>query len=125
MDEGDRPEKVIFVILTDGYENASREFTRDKVFQMIKEQTDTYDWKFVYLGANQDAIKTGGDLGIGRGSTLSYFANPIGTQCAFKSMSKGMSSHRSSTLSAKDLKSENYFDEADRDAQKKAGVDQE
>lgn len=70
--EHERPEKVVFVILTDGHENASREFTRAKVFEMIRHQETNYRWQFVFLGANQDAIKAGADLGISAQSSMTY-----------------------------------------------------
>jgi hypothetical protein len=62
--EAERPEKVIFVIITDGKENSSREFKKDQINQLIKTQTDVYKWEFVYLGANQDAIQEGSALGV-------------------------------------------------------------
>lgn len=64
MPEADRPLLVIFVIVTDGRENASNEFTLDQIHSMIKEQSETYKWQFVYLGANQDAFAVGKGLGI-------------------------------------------------------------
>ena len=62
--EAERPEKVIFVIITDGKENSSREFKKDQINQLIKTQTDVYKWEFVYLGANQDAVQEGSALGV-------------------------------------------------------------
>lgn len=70
--EGDRPAEVIVVILTDGEENQSREFGLAAVKKMITEQQDTYGWKFVFLGADQDAFAAAGGMGIARGTTLSY-----------------------------------------------------
>ena len=70
--EGDRPAEVIVVILTDGEENSSREFSLSAVKKMITEQQDAYGWKFVFLGADQDAFEAAGGMGIGRGTTLSY-----------------------------------------------------
>jgi hypothetical protein len=72
MAEEDRPSKVLFVIQTDGFENASEEFTREKVFGMIKHQREKYQWNFVFLGANQDAIATAISFGIGAKSSMSY-----------------------------------------------------
>lgn len=62
--ESTRPAKVIFVTITDGYENASRKFTRDDIFNKIAHQRDAYKWEFLYLGANQDAIAEATRLGI-------------------------------------------------------------
>ncbi len=64
MAEDQRPEKVIFVILTDGEENASRKFTKTQVADKISHQTDAYKWDFIYLGANQDAMSVGRSLAI-------------------------------------------------------------
>lgn len=53
--EADRPGKVIFAIITDGYENASTEFSRSQVFSMVTHQREKYGWEFIFLGANIDA----------------------------------------------------------------------
>ena len=60
----DRPEKTIFVITTDGYENASRKYTSDRMKQMIERQKEKYGWEFIFLGANIDAIETAKSFGI-------------------------------------------------------------
>lgn len=70
--DGDRPGEVIVVILTDGHENASCEYTLPQVKKMLTEQQDTYGWKFVFLGADQDAFAAAGGMGIRRDTTLSY-----------------------------------------------------
>jgi uncharacterized protein YegL len=75
LPESLRPSKVIFVIQTDGYENASREFTRNQVFDLISHQRDKYLWEFLFLGAGQDAIATAALYGIASKSSLSYTAN--------------------------------------------------
>lgn len=72
LKEEDRPEKVFFVVLTDGQELHSRVYRREQVMGMVKHQTDTYKWEFVYLGANQDAIAVGASYGTVMGSSLSY-----------------------------------------------------
>lgn len=54
--ESQRPSKVVFVVVTDGYENASREVNREKVKNLITQQTEKYNWEFIYLGANLDAV---------------------------------------------------------------------
>jgi hypothetical protein len=74
MEESERPGKVIFVVLTDGLENSSKEWTREKVFGLITQQTEKYAWVFTYLGANQDAIAVGANLGFHPGLTLNYTA---------------------------------------------------
>lgn len=121
MKEEDRPEKVIFVILTDGQENASSKFNREQIFEKIKHQTDAYNWKFVFLGANQDAIAEAAHLGINVNSTLQYASNPMGTAHAFMAMSSGMTKMRCCTAAA-DLQSNQYFSDEDRKKQEEAGA---
>ena len=58
MKEQDRPGLVIFVVMTDGLENSSKEFSKDLIKEMIKRQQEKYNWHFTFLGANQDAIAT-------------------------------------------------------------------
>ncbi len=70
--ETERPEKIIFVILTDGQENSSKEYTRERVFAMIQEQTKTYNWQFIYLGSNQDAFAVGQSFGVRGQSAITY-----------------------------------------------------
>ncbi len=86
LPEGERPAKVIFVILTDGYENSSREFTREQIFKMVEHQKEKYSWEFVYLGANQDAIQVGGSLGINAQSSMTYASNTLGTQALYRGL---------------------------------------
>lgn len=114
MPENDRPGKVLFVILTDGGENASHEYTKQKVFDMIEHQKKQYRWDFVFLGANQDAISVAGGLGISANSSMTYAANAQGTAAAFASASNYV-------VSTRTVGSASFTDE-DRDAQAKAGV---
>lgn len=94
--EAERPGKVIFVIITDGEENTSREYNRKRVFDMITHQREKYSWEFVYLGANQDAIAAATNLGVQASNAANYHASGIGTRSAFAATSKGMSSYRAS-----------------------------
>ncbi len=71
--EEERPGLVIFVICTDGYENASLDFQRHQISDMIQHQESKYNWQFIYLGANQNAIKVGKELGI---STSANYSGP-------------------------------------------------
>lgn len=86
LQEGERPAKVICVIVTDGLENASRKYDRRRIFDMIKHQRDTYNWAFVFIGANQDAIATGQEIGISAGHSMNYAANSQGTRAAYASL---------------------------------------
>ena len=87
-DESERPEHVVFVILTDGRENASREYRREKIMEMIKHQESAYKWQFVFLGANQDAIAAGRDIGISMDMAMTYDANR--PRAAYASVSKNL-----------------------------------
>jgi len=67
-----RPGKVLVLIITDGEENASKEFTLEKVKEMITHQTDVYKWEFLFIGANQDAVLSGASLGIRANNTMAF-----------------------------------------------------
>ena len=77
--EEDRPEKTIFVITTDGMENSSREYSYDRVKQMVERQKEKYGWEFLFLGANIDAIETAGRFGIGADRAANYNSDHVGT----------------------------------------------
>ena len=95
LPEEERPENVIFVVITDGQENASREWTRDKLFEAVTEQTDKWGWKFAYLGADQDAVTVGGSYGVAAGQTMSYTNDSAGTQAAYAATSRMVTNTRS------------------------------
>ena len=77
--EEDRPEKTIFVITTDGLENASREYSYDRVKKMVERQKEKYGWEFLFLGANIDAIETAGRFGITADRAANYHSDSKGT----------------------------------------------
>lgn len=72
LSEGDRPAKVIVMTMTDGEENSSKEFTAEKVAEMVKHQREAYQWEFMYLGTNQDAIKVAASMNIPAASSMTY-----------------------------------------------------
>lgn len=115
LNEQDKPEKVVCVILTDGHENASHEFNQRQIFEMIKHQEDKNDWEFIFLGANQDAMEVGHSLGVKRGSTMTYAASSGGVSKLFGSVTTNMSNYR--TMKGSKL-SGDYFTKEDRDGQK-------
>lgn len=123
MSEADRPGKVIFVILTDGEENHSREFGLDKITEMIEHQRDKYNWLFVFLGANQDAIKAAAGMGIGSGQAMSFMANSQGVKCAFSATSRHMSNYRGPQGPTGPIGDNfDFYDAKDRKDQVDAGV---
>lgn len=119
--EDRRPGKVLFVIVTDGGENASKEYAHDRVMEMIREQRDVWKWDFVFLGANQDAIQTGASLGLGFAKSMSYASNADGTAAAFAAV--GSYAVRTRSMATADVAlCSNTFLDADRDAQTAAGA---
>lgn len=95
LPEDRRPGVVIFVIATDGEENWSTEWTRERVKALIEQQERDYGWKFTYLGANVDAFAEAGAIGIAASSSLGYRASSGGTQSAWGSASRWSASTRS------------------------------
>ena len=77
MDEEDRPGLVIFVVMTDGHENSSKEFTKSQLKKMIERQQDEFNWHFTFLGANQDAFAEAGGLGIDADGVANYAMDKV------------------------------------------------
>ena len=92
--EEDRPEKTLFVITTDGMENASRTYTYDKVKAMISRQKEKYGWEFLFLGANIDAAKEAGRFGIAPERATNYHADTKGTNVIYESLSCAIGNFR-------------------------------
>ena len=84
--EEDRPEKTLFVITTDGLENASRRYTYDKVKTMIERQREKYGWEFLFLGANIDAAREAARFGIRADCAADYHADSMGTEAVYESV---------------------------------------
>jgi Mg-chelatase subunit ChlD len=89
-----RPQQIIFAVVTDGLENSSLEWSRDKVMTAVKERSDA-GWHFTFLGANQDAIQEGGNLGVSSAASMTYAASPAGTREAMNSLSRSVRRLRS------------------------------
>jgi hypothetical protein len=115
LPESERPEHVIFVTMTDGQENSSRQFKAQDVRKKIEHQRTAYQWEFVFLGANQDAVLTAKDLGIHAGSTITYAANAAGVGAVMDSVGMHTNSYRASGRSVR-------FTRMDRAVQLKAGA---
>lgn len=84
--EEDRPDKTIFIITTDGMENASRRFRASRIRQMVRER-EAAGWEFIFLGANIDAIETAGGMGIAPERAVNYHADAKGTQLNYEAIS--------------------------------------
>lgn len=81
-----KADKVLFIITTDGYENASKEYTYDKIKSMINEQKEKYGWEFIFMGANIDAIKEAGKFGIDKNNAVNYHSDRVGTNLCYETM---------------------------------------
>ena len=92
--EEDRPEHTLFVITTDGMENASRSYTAERVRQMIERQKSRYGWEFIFLGANIDAIETARHFGIDQNRAVSYRSDHEGTRLNYEVISDAVSQLR-------------------------------
>lgn len=119
IDEGQRPGKVMVVVVTDGLENASVKYSRHrsgakKVLGMVTHQREQYSWDFVYLGANQDAIATSAELGFDANAAMTYAANSVGAKNMWGSTSSMLRSVRTGAS-----KTATYTDE-DRKKQEEA-----
>ena len=88
--EEDRPEKTIFVITTDGMENASREYTYERVRKMIEHERERYGWEFLFLGANIDAAREAARFGITEDRAANYHADSQGTAVIYEAMSEAV-----------------------------------
>lgn len=89
-----RAEKVMFVIITDGEENSSREYSAEKIKAQIERQKEKYGWEFVFLGANIDAIETAGRFGISADRAQNYHADSEGVELNFRIMSEVVAEYR-------------------------------
>lgn len=85
--ESERPSKVIFCVITDGQENASKEFNKQQVADMIKHQQEKYGWDFTFIGANMDAFAEGAKIGVRAAGAMQFVHNSVGVMGAFKAMS--------------------------------------
>ena len=92
--EEERADKVMFVITTDGMENASREFTADKIKKMVQHQKKKFDWEFLFLGANIDAISIAVGFGIDEDFAVDYHADELGTQVNYEAVSEAVTNLR-------------------------------
>ena len=88
--EEDRPEKTLFIITTDGMENASHEYTYERLRKIIKRQKETYGWEFIFLGANIDAAKEAARFGIDESRAANYHADSVGTAVIYEAMSEAV-----------------------------------
>lgn len=96
MRDEDRPEKTMFVILTDGLENASSHYTSDEVKKKIQKRKEKLGWEFLFLGANIDAIETAQDFGIDQDRAVDYYCDSRGTDLVYEVLDETIAAFRSS-----------------------------
>ena len=106
----DVPEHTVFVITTDGMENASHRYDSDKVKRMIEHEKTKYGWEFLFLAANIDAVETAANIGVSRDRAVNYNADALGTQLLYESVSKAVSKVRCSAPLT-----ESWCEDLDRD----------
>lgn len=103
MNEADRPNKVLFVILTDGQENSSVEFTKEKVLSMVNHQRDKYQWEFIYLAASEAGLSDGAKIGMQAAQSAQFKADAGGTRAAFNAVSLSARKYRSGSAASLDI----------------------
>jgi len=99
----ERPDKVIFLIMTDGQENSSKEYTQKTVFESIAKRKEEDKWAFLFIGANIDTMSVGGGMGVSAGNTMSYSNTDRGVNTAYLNVSASVTNFRSTGLYSMDL----------------------
>ena len=102
----DVPEHTVFVITTDGMENASHKYSSDKVKKMIERQKEQYGWEFLFIGANIDAVETAAQYGISKDRAVNYNADEVGTHILYESVSAVVGNVRANKAICKDWSDE-------------------
>ena len=102
----DVPEHTVFVMTTDGMENASHRYTADKVKNMVQRQTEKFGWEFLFLGANIDAVETASNIGIAKDRAVNYHSDKEGTALNYSVMSEAIENVRCAKPLTADWKAE-------------------
>lgn len=111
-----RAEKVMFVIITDGEENSSREYSAEGIKQMIERQKTRYGWEFIFLGANIDAVAAAGRFGIAADRAQNFHADSEGVEMNFRVMSEAVATFRECAAMPED-----WNDEIEKDYKRRGG----
>lgn len=115
MKPEDVPENVVFVIITDGLENASKEYSWREVKKMVEHEKAKYGWEFLFIGANMDAITAAERLGIDRRRAANYHSDRKGTSAVWSGLGRVMSMSRTMYAMPEDWSAEIDADFADDD----------
>ena len=116
--EEDRPEKTLFIITTDGMENAGRRYDYERVRKMVAHQKEKYNWEFLFLGANMDAIETAGHFGISRDRAVNFVCDSEGTKLNYEVLSATVTGFRA-CKSAKPKLADGWCEEIEKDYKKR------
>ena len=92
--EADRPSLVMLAVVTDGFENASKEFSQSQVASLVKHQREKYNWQFVFLGADQDSVLSGTSYGFSAAASMTYDKSSAGTVSTYSILSSKLSAMR-------------------------------
>jgi uncharacterized protein YegL len=114
--EAYRAETVMFVIITDGQENASRRYSVERVKQLIEHQQTRYGWEFIFLGANIDAVETAGRFGIAADRAQNFHADRTGVELNFRVTSDAVT-----TLRSRAPLPSNWSEEIEQDYERRGG----
>lgn len=117
LPEGERPEKTMFVITTDGMENSSHTYNYEKVKKMVQKKQEKKNWEFLFLGANMDAISAANDIGIRAERASTYHCDARGTAVNFMALSKAITNFRKADAKCVGAALENWDEEVVADYQ--------
>jgi len=106
----ERPDNVMFVIITDGMENASKRFSYSKIKKMISNTEEEFKWEFIFVGANIDAVREGARLGIRRERAVNYKPDRKGNKVVYESVGKTITQYRTTSMIG-----ESWKDDIDED----------
>lgn len=111
----EKPEKVLFVITTDGEENSSRKFNKAQIEKMIKHQTNGHGWEFIFLGANMDAVTVATNIGISYDRAVSYDWTSCGTDALYSTVTAAACATKSCSLDSLNIQGtyDSYMSTAD------------
>ncbi len=120
LPDSEKAEKVIFVITTDGLENASRQYSRDKIKEMIRHEQDKYGWEFLFLGANMDAVAEAGSLGISADRSVTFQNDSQGIETNYEVVGRTLCQMRAAAPAAPRMGAE-WKKDIEKDFKKRRG----